>query len=257
MGEPGGNLFAVVRDEHDRWASEVIGEGSELNQQAFPSAQVQPGEGLVEQDELGIAHECPCQEDLLALTLRDHPEGPFPDVPHAGSAQQIVSPLPVFGGVPVPPGLQRSMTAADDDIACGQVRSKLPRHGSADQRNAWTQRSNVHLAEPSAQDLDRPRRGPQPGRGNLQQRGLARTIRAQDDPAFGGVDTPVDPSQNRHALSSHRDAPQLDGRYRAPVGCHIPAQSRMAMRRVMRPMRPEQQWVHVRSPASHSQISRR
>ena len=49
----------------------------EPHEQALAGAQVEAGEGLVEQEELGIAHQRPGQQDLLALALRDHPEGPI------------------------------------------------------------------------------------------------------------------------------------------------------------------------------------
>ena len=52
------------------------GQRGQPDEQPLAGAQIEPGERLVEQDELGIAHQGPGQEYLLALALRDHPERP-------------------------------------------------------------------------------------------------------------------------------------------------------------------------------------
>ncbi len=42
-------------------------------------AQVQSRKGFVQHQDLGVAHQSPSEEDLLALALRDHAEGTVPD----------------------------------------------------------------------------------------------------------------------------------------------------------------------------------
>ena len=79
--------------------------------QALPGAQVEAGRRLVEQQQLGPAHERPGQQHLLALPLGDHPEGRCGDGPDAGLGQQVVGPFPVLGR------------------SSGATRSRAPRSG--------------------------------------------------------------------------------------------------------------------------------
>ena len=52
---------------------------AEAGDQALPGAEVEPGRRLVEQEQLGSAHQRPGQEHLLAFALGDHAEGAVPD----------------------------------------------------------------------------------------------------------------------------------------------------------------------------------
>ena len=67
----------------------------QVDQKAFAGAEIQAGEGFVQQDHLGIAHQGPGQEHLLALALRDHAERPLPQVAHSAALEQLVGPFPV------------------------------------------------------------------------------------------------------------------------------------------------------------------
>ncbi len=163
---------------------------------------------------------------MLAFTLGDHPERPVTDLAHPGTDQQAVRLRPVFGRVPVPPGLQRAVAAAHHDVARGQVGSQLPGHRTADQRDTRAQRPHVDRAEPSPEDLDRPRRGPQPRRGHLQQRRLARAVGPEDDPAVRRADAPVDPFQHRHALTADGDASERERRCGARWSAVTPRRGR-------------------------------
>ena len=128
---------------------------AEPHEQALAGAQVEAGEGLVEQEELGIAHQRPGQQDLLALALGDHPEGPVRDVADAALGEQPVRLLPVVGRVGVPPRLERAVPAAGHDVAGRDVRAQLPGHRAADQRRPAAAAS-ARRPGPAARPAPRP-----------------------------------------------------------------------------------------------------
>ena len=68
----------MVRHQDHRRARPFRGQAAQPDQQPLASAQVQAGEGLVEEQELRVAHECPGQQDLLTLPFGDDPEGRSP-----------------------------------------------------------------------------------------------------------------------------------------------------------------------------------
>ena len=74
----------------------IGGQSGEADQEPLPGAQVEPGERLVEQEQLRVAHERPGQQHLLALALRDHPERAIAEVAHAAERQKPVRLLPVL-----------------------------------------------------------------------------------------------------------------------------------------------------------------
>ena len=66
---PGGHLLHVMGDE-DNWGCRRVGhERLQRRQESLPGAQIEPGGGLVEQQQLRCAHERARQKDLLALTF--------------------------------------------------------------------------------------------------------------------------------------------------------------------------------------------
>ena len=221
-----------------------------------PGAQVETGEGLVEQHQLGIAHERAGQQHLLALAFRDHPEGAVAELPHATAASSRVRPLPILRRIPVPPRLESSVSSAGHHVTGREVCSQLPGDGAADQRHARAQRPDIDLPESRSQHLHRAGGRPQPGGRHLEQRRLARAVGTQDDPAVTNLDAPVDPPQHRHPFAPDHDVMQRDGGSGSPRCAHALAPSPPVIRRLMRPIRPEQHCTQVRSPASQSQISR-
>ena len=69
MGDPARDLLGVMGDENERWSSRIGGEGRQTRQEALPRRQVEPGGGLVEEQQLGVGDQCPGKKHLLSLPL--------------------------------------------------------------------------------------------------------------------------------------------------------------------------------------------
>ena len=80
------DLLDVMGHQGDRGQGRIRGEGLDPSDQRLPGAEVETRRRLVEQDELGLGHQGPGDEDPLALARRQGREGP-PAEP--GQAQPI------------------------------------------------------------------------------------------------------------------------------------------------------------------------
>jgi hypothetical protein len=60
--------------EDERRCGEISRKVSQTGQESFAGSEVESGRGFVEQEQLGVTHESPGQQHLLALTLRQHAE---------------------------------------------------------------------------------------------------------------------------------------------------------------------------------------
>ena len=159
----------------------------------------------------------------------------------------------------VPPGLERAVTAAHHHVSSA-ARSARSCRVTAPLTRATRGRSVRTSTRPrrAPRISTDPGRRPQPSRRHLEQRRLARPVRPEDHPAVAGVDPPVHAGQHRHTVAADRDAVEHRGRAPRPLRrAHTPVRWTSAMRREIRPMRPEQHCAHVRSPANQSQSSRR
>ena len=103
------------------------------------------------------------------------PNGRPPMSPTPPRASERVRLLPVLLDVTVPPRLERSVAAADDDVARRQVGSELPGHCAAHQGDTRAQGPDVNRAQSGPEDLHRSGRRPQPRPSHLQECRLARS----------------------------------------------------------------------------------
>ena len=124
MGHPGRDLLQVVGDQHQRRDGQVGGQVGQMGQQPLPGPEVEPGHGFVHQQQFGVGHQGPGQQDLLALALGQQAEGPLGEDPsaEAGPVEQREGLVAVLVGVlPSRPGLQRRVATGQHHVEGGQL----------------------------------------------------------------------------------------------------------------------------------------
>ena len=193
------DLLDVVGDQHHHRRARITDQPGDPAQQVLPAAQVQPGRGLVEQQQLRVRHQGPGDLDPLALAFGQGRE-PAPDQVRAAERVQQLDRAGHVGGVVILGG------PAEDPVGRGQhqvddlLRGRHPvGDGRAREADPGPQVGRVGVLQALAEDLGRARgRGQQRGR-HLEQRGLAGAVRADDHPALVAVHGPVDVTQ-QHRL---------------------------------------------------------
>jgi hypothetical protein len=205
VGEAVGHLFDMVGDQHHHRRLGIAGQLGEAPQQVLPPAQVEPGGRLVEQQQLGVGHQRPGDLHPLALTLGEGRE-PAPDQVRAAEGVEDLDRAGDIGRVVLlPPPAEDGVGGGEhqvDDLLTG--RHLLGDRG-AGQPDPGPQFEDVDLAEPLAEYLHGALRGEHQRGRHLEQRGLARSVRPDQDPPFVPVRRPVDvPQQDR------RIPPDLD-----------------------------------------------
>ena len=96
MARGRGKLLEMVRRDDDRERRIGLREPREGGEQELPTGKVEPGPGLVEQQQPGSRHECPRDQGALALAVRAVAEAalgtrPRPNVPSSVSARSTSS----------------------------------------------------------------------------------------------------------------------------------------------------------------------
>ena len=75
MGEAGHDLLDMVGDEHERGSARRGGEALDEVEEQFTRDGIQPGAGLVEDEQARAGHEGPGDEDALPFALGEN--GPW------------------------------------------------------------------------------------------------------------------------------------------------------------------------------------
>src|SRR5487761_1736502 len=217
VGEAVGHLFHVMGDQPHHRRAGIAGQRGQPPQQVLPAAQVQPGGGLVEQQQLGIGHQRPGDLHPLALALRQRRE-PAPDQVRAAERVQQLHGAGEVGG------LVLLLPPAEDRVRGGehQVDDLLPGphpfgHRGAGEADPRAQLEHVDLAQPLAEHLDRARGGEQLRGSHLHERGLTCTVRADDNPALVFVGRPVDVAQQHRPFPPDANAAHPQHLVRHPV----------------------------------------
>ena len=259
--KPRRDLLAVVGDQ-DRGGTPGVRRASAPSRATRRSRapRSRPAAGSSSRSNSGRLIRARAKQDVLSLTLGDHPERAVGDGGEAGLAQAggplRPSPPPCTCSTMSPSAPWRPLTTTSRAGSSGRsCRVTEPLTKEIRGRSVRTST----LPEPGSEYLHRSGRGPQPRAGQGQQCGLAGSVRAQDHPSLPRLHRPVDVVQDDGAFAPHADTAQCDDRGRSAstddVNC--PLQCACPMRRPTRPIRPAQHWAQTRSPASQSQISRR
>jgi hypothetical protein len=88
VGEGGHDLLDVVSDQ-DQSRSRRAGQMSDAFEQTLAGDGIEPGAGLVEQEQVGVGHQRACDEHPLALALRKHAPRPLLHVCGADRIEQL------------------------------------------------------------------------------------------------------------------------------------------------------------------------
>ena len=153
VGEPGRYLLAVVGHQDDRRA---LGVARPARPAAPATAPGRPGRGRRTARPAGPAPDrssAPGPGGPVGARLRRSPRTPGPRSPATPPRTKSRSAFsqscrPVL----VPPGFQRTVTAADHHVEGGHVRPELPGDRTADQGHAGTERPDVDPAQARARE---------------------------------------------------------------------------------------------------------
>ena len=219
VGDPGRDLLEMVGHQDQRRHGRVGGERGQAGQEPLAGPEVESGGRLVHQDQLGIAHQRPGQQDLLALALRQQAERPLAEggAAESGLGEQGGGPCPVVIGVLVPPRLECRVPAGQDDVEGGLGRTQRPPDRGADHGDPLAQLAHVDPAERLAQDLDDAPGRPEPGADHPEQRGLAGAVGTEQRPALARSHRPGDVVEQGHAVTDDGDPVESDDRDSVPV----------------------------------------
>ncbi len=101
-----------------------------------------------------------------------------------GLIEQGATTFVVVGGVVVPPGLERTMTSGHNGFECRDRRAELAQSRLAHEADAPSHGPRVGAPCAFAEDIDVTSCRKDPHTDDRQKRGLARTVRPEDHPAF-------------------------------------------------------------------------
>src|ERR1700722_8578164 len=205
VGEAVRDLFHVVGDQHHHRRLGVAGELGEAAQQVLTAAQVQARGRLVEQQQLGVGHHGPGDLNPLALPLGQRGELAPDQVRAAERVEQFDGAGDVGGVVVLLPPAEDRVGGGEHQVDDLLVRRDLLGDGGAGQADPGAQVEDVHLPQLLAEHLDRALGREQRGRRHLEQGGLARAVRADEDPALVLVRRPVDVAQQDRGVPADLD----------------------------------------------------
>ena len=187
-----------------------FGQVLEPRQQFLPAAEVQPGGGLVEQQQLGVGHHRPGDQHPLAFAFGERAVGAFGEVFGADAFQHVDGLLVVDVLIVLTPPAHHRVAGGDDQVAHHFTVGHALGERRAAQPDTRAQFGHVDAAEPLAEHERGARRRVLQGRGDAQQRRLAGPVRPDDHPAFVEFDRPGDGPDQRLATASQCDFGEVD-----------------------------------------------
>ena len=208
--EPGRDLLDVVGDQDDGGRVVSHGEIGQSGCQGLASAEVEPGGGLVEEQQGGVGHQRAGDLDALALARGEGPEGPLAKRAAAHSLEEQGRPTSVGIGEGVPPRRERRVPGRHDDVDRAEVRVDGRRQRRAGVADRSSQLARVDRAHLCAEDADQAARRPEVGAEDLEQRRLAGAVGTQHDPTLPVPDRPVDVGQDGPARPHDGDPAEFD-----------------------------------------------
>ena len=217
VGRARRDLLDVVGDQHHGGRTGGAGKLGERRDEPLARAEVEPGGGLVEQEQVGVRQQCAGDLDPLTLAGREGPEPAVGEGSHAQSLEQLSRPRAVRLAEVVPPGGQRRLARRHHQLDRGEPGVHPGRQRRACVADPSPQVAGVHGSEPLPEHLDRPGRRPELGRGDLEQRRLARAVRAARAPSArrSGPSSRAGRGSSRRSGARSRPASATTG---APTG---------------------------------------
>ena len=189
------DVVDVVGDDHEwrcRGVGCVVVEGVD---ELLATAEVEPGGGLVEQDDRRIVHQRAGQQHPLALARRQRFERSFGEAADAHPLEARPRPIVVVGGVAVPPRFQRGEAGGADGVEDAERRVAADRRGPPRR----SRRAGAARARRSARAVRRaPRRCPTSGGRRGRRPAAARSCRCRWRPRI----SQRSPSPTENEMSS-------------------------------------------------------
>ena len=192
VGEPGRDLLDVVGDQHQGRRVRVHRQVGQARHQVLAATQVQARGRLVEQQHLRVGHQRPGDQRALALALGQRAERALGEVADAHRFEQLGRAGGVEGVVLLTPAAEHRVAGADHDVLDQLVARHALGDGRRGEADARAQVEDVDPADPLAEQVDLAGGRVQLGRGEAQQRGLARAVRAEHHPALVQFHGPVE-----------------------------------------------------------------
>ena len=193
----------MVSHEHCRGGILVQGDDAEAAHKVLPTTHVESGGGLVEQQQLRVGHQRTRDLDSLALPLGQRAEGAPCQVFDAELPQQSQCAFRVGRLVVLTPATGDGVRRGDHDVRDDLVRRNPFGKGHAGEPDSRPELEHIGTAEPFAQHLDSAAGGVLERGGKGEDRGLAGSVRAEDDPAFTFAHGPRDAVDDGHSPTHH------------------------------------------------------
>lgn len=211
-GDGGDDFLDVVCDHEERRPAGVAAEFFDAFEEAFAAGQVESGTRFVKDEQVGPGHQGPTEEDFLSLALGECREGLAGDGGAAQEVEEFVGAAIVGGRGPVELKADGSELSADDEIAGQVARADLAFEGGAEPADAFAEFAEVDLAVMAAEDVDFAGGGPEGAANQLQERGFAGPVGADDGPVLAVADVPGDVVENEAVVAFETDVAKFDHR---------------------------------------------
>ena len=192
VSETGRDLLHMVRHQDRCRGVRIHRQRRQRRDEVLSAAEIQSGGRLVEQQQLGVGHQCPGDLDPLAFALAQSAERPISQVFGAYLDQEALGPLVVGVVVLLTPAANHAVRRRDDHVlntfAAGDP---LGERGTR-QPDPWAQFEHIDSAQHLLEDAGDTAGRMDQGASDLKQRGLARAVGSKDHPTVTGFDAPVD-----------------------------------------------------------------
>ena len=209
VGDAGRDLLDMMGDEDGRRG---VGAGAQLverGHQPLAPAEVEAGARLVEQQQFRVGHHGAGDLDAFALTLAQGAVGAVGQMRHAEVVHEPAGAFEVHLVVVLVPAPVDGVAGRDDDVTHLLTVGDAVGHRGARQADARPQLEDVDRAEHLTEDSDDALGGVQGGGQDRQQRGLARPVRPDHDPALALVDAQVHVVQQQLLTTPNADPCKL------------------------------------------------
>lgn len=215
MGERRRNLLDVMGHQSHR---ECVVETVETVDELFSPGKIEAGCRFVEQQEFRRYDQRAGEHHPLSFSTRQRRDPSFREFGTVDPIERRESRCPISGGVCVPPGLQRSVDGAHDDVDGEEVRAKQISERGTHESDTSAKCPNVTAPQRLAEYPEAPFGRVVVQRGNTDERRLSRAVRSEDGPTLAGADRPVDLIENDAVAADDRHVGELDRRV---YWCHV------------------------------------
>ena len=207
--EPLRDLLDVMRDHDDRRRRGRRGVSAEEPEELLACAEVEARGRLVEEQQFGVGHDRARDLHPLLLAVGEAAEATLGESLEAPLLEHALGTAEVDLLVFLVPAAGDRVGRGEHDIEHGLVARDLAGHRRGGEADHGPELEDVDLAERLLEHVGGALRRMHRGGRDLQQRGLARTVRPEDDPALVGVDAPRHRVEDQIAVADHRHISEL------------------------------------------------